>query len=347
MSFLADGCAAYRPPRETTAPASGRREREEANVTQQDSFGPGRPGPLPPPPPNYPPGQYRQDGETDPSNASPAFPEHGYAAPVYEPVVQHAPAYDVPAYDVPTYQPPAYQGYPQYDHPEQGYAGPVHGYPAPPQKTNVMAVLGLVFAFLFAPLGVVFSAIGLSQTKRRGAKGRGLALAGLIIAILAVVLEVLVIVLAVAAAERAVNTAAAASHSAAQNNTPAPAGGSATTGSTAGAGAPGLTGSDPQGVLSACKVVLPALLDLATGLQNVSTPDQYAQALTKLENTLEGATALASDAGFAQDVARLNADLAQAASTVQSGQDPAGLADTFQADGTTVGADCATAGYSQ
>lgn len=175
-------------------------------------------------------------------------------------------------------------------------------------------------AFLFAPLGVVFSAIGLSRTKRRGEKGRGLALAGLIVAVLAVVLEVLVIVLAVAAAERAVNTAA---------------------------GAPGLTGSDPQGVRSACRVVLPALLDLATDLQDVSTPGQYAQALATLESTLEGGAALAPDAGFAQDVARLAADLAQAPSAVQAGQDPAGLADTLQADGTTVGADCATAGYSK
>ena len=94
-------------------------------------------------------------------------------------------------------------------------------------------------------------------------------------------------------------------------------------------------------------MVLPALLNLATDLQNVSTPDEYAQALATLQKTLSGAAALTSDQGFAQDIARLNADLAQAASSVQAGQDPTGLADTLQADGTTVGADCSTAGFSQ
>jgi hypothetical protein len=311
-------------------------------VTQQDSFGPGRPGPLPPPPANYPPGQYRQDGEPQVYEPVPYEPAQ------YEPAQYEPAAYQPGAYQQGAYQPPAYQGYPQQDQPWQGYAPAApagYGYPAP-QKTNVMAVLGLVFAFLFAPLGVVFSAIGLSQTKRRGEKGRGLALAGLIVAIAAVVLEVLVIVLAIAAAERVADTTTA-SYSAAQSSTDVPAGDAATGGSTDGAGAPGLSGNDPQGVLSACKVALPALLNLATDLQNVSTPDEYAQALATLEKTLSGAAALTSDRGFAQDIARLDADLAQAANSVQAGQDPTGLADTLQADGTTVGADCASAGFSQ
>jgi hypothetical protein len=311
-------------------------------VTQQDSFGPGRPGPLPPPPANYPPGQYRQDGEPQVYEPVPYEPAQ------YEPAQYEPGAYQPGAYQQGAYQPPAYQGYPQQDPPWQGYAPTApagYGYPAP-QKTNVMAVLGLVFAFLFAPLGVVFSAIGLSQTKRRGEKGRGLALAGLIVAIAAVVLEVLVIVLAIAAAERVADTTTA-SYSAAQSSTDVPAGDAATGGSTDGAGAPGLSGNDPQGVLSACKVALPALLNLATDLQNVSTPDEYAQALATLEKTLSGAAALTSDRGFAQDIARLDADLAQAANSVQAGQDPTGLADTLQADGTTVGADCASAGFSQ
>ena len=46
-----------------------------------------------------------------------------------------------------------------------------------------MAILGLIFAFVFSPLGIVFSAIGLGQTKQRGERGRGLAIAGLILSI--------------------------------------------------------------------------------------------------------------------------------------------------------------------
>ena len=61
---------------------------------------------------------------------------------------------------------------------------PVYGQPGyQPQKTNTMAILGLVFAFVFSPLGIVFSAIGLKQIKQRREGGRGLALAGLILSI--------------------------------------------------------------------------------------------------------------------------------------------------------------------
>ncbi|MCZ2811172.1 MULTISPECIES: DUF4190 domain-containing protein [unclassified Modestobacter] len=53
--------------------------------------------------------------------------------------------------------------------------------------TDAMAVLGLVFAFVFFPLGIVFSALGLRNTRRDGTRGRGLALAGMTISLLQVV----------------------------------------------------------------------------------------------------------------------------------------------------------------
>ena len=43
------------------------------------------------------------------------------------------------------------------------------------------AVLALVFGFLFAPLGIVLGHIGLSRVKRTGERGRGLAIAGLVL----------------------------------------------------------------------------------------------------------------------------------------------------------------------
>jgi hypothetical protein len=65
------------------------------------------------------------------------------------------------------------------------------------QGTNVFAVLSLIFAFIFWPLGLIFGHIARSQVKRTGEGGAGLALAGLIISYCALVF-LLVVVVAVA-----------------------------------------------------------------------------------------------------------------------------------------------------
>ena len=84
--------------------------------------------------------------------------------------------------------PVGYPGYPAYSgHP--GYPG----HPPPP-GTNAMAILSLICAFVFFPLGIVFGHISLSQLKRRHEGGRGLAVAGLIISYVVAVLTVLAIV---------------------------------------------------------------------------------------------------------------------------------------------------------
>ena len=85
------------------------------------------------------------------------------------------PAYGmpVPAEPYPSYPPPPPPGpypYPPYPYP-----------PAPPQRTNGLAIAALVCAFLFAPLGILFGHLSLSQIKRSGEEGRGLAIAGLVI----------------------------------------------------------------------------------------------------------------------------------------------------------------------
>jgi Septum formation len=67
--------------------------------------------------------------------------------------------------------PPAYPVYPQYSYP----------YPAPPPKTNWWAVASFVLGlFGVIVLSVVFGLVALSQAKR-GASGRGLAIAGLVL----------------------------------------------------------------------------------------------------------------------------------------------------------------------
>lgn len=95
-----------------------------------------------------------------------------------------------------TSPPPPYGAYPPpygaYPPPPYGY--PYGGYP-PPTQTNTLAIAALVCAFVFAPLGIVFGHISLSQIKKTGEEGRGLALAGLIISYLVCVLTVLVVVL--------------------------------------------------------------------------------------------------------------------------------------------------------
>ena len=55
--------------------------------------------------------------------------------------------------------------------------------PIPPQKTNGLAVAGFVSSLVCCtPVGIVLSAIGLSQiNKDPSQKGRGLAIAGLIV----------------------------------------------------------------------------------------------------------------------------------------------------------------------
>jgi peptidyl-prolyl cis-trans isomerase B (cyclophilin B) len=67
------------------------------------------------------------------------------------------------------------------------------GYPQA-APTNTLAIASLVCAFVFAPLGIIFGHVSLSQIKKSGEEGRGLALAGLIISYLFTAFMILVLV---------------------------------------------------------------------------------------------------------------------------------------------------------
>jgi hypothetical protein len=71
------------------------------------------------------------------------------------------------------------QGYgPGYQQP-YGAPGYPPGYPPPAVGTNVMAILSLVFAFIFAPAAIVFGHVAKKQIRRTGEQGETLATVGL------------------------------------------------------------------------------------------------------------------------------------------------------------------------
>lgn len=70
--------------------------------------------------------------------------------------------------------------------------------PAPP--TNTMAILSLVFAFLFWPLAIVFGHMARKQIDQTGEGGRGLATAGLAISYVGVAFFALLMVIFAASA---------------------------------------------------------------------------------------------------------------------------------------------------
>jgi peptidyl-prolyl cis-trans isomerase B (cyclophilin B) len=90
--------------------------------------------------------------------------------------------------------PPGGQWWGQQPPPTPGFYPPN---PAP-RQTNTMAIVALVTAFFFAPLGIVFGHIALSQIQRSDEDGRGLAIAGLVVGYVFTGLYILMIVLWVA-----------------------------------------------------------------------------------------------------------------------------------------------------
>jgi Domain of unknown function (DUF4190) len=83
---------------------------------------------------------------------------------------------------------PAGAGQPGYGpYPPPPYGRPGYGYPAQP-GTNTMAILALVFAFIFAPVAIVLGVLARKQIRRTGEQGMGLATAGMVCGIVFTVL---------------------------------------------------------------------------------------------------------------------------------------------------------------
>ena len=80
---------------------------------------------------------------------------------------------------------PSYGSAPAYD-----AGAPAYGAPAS-QKTNVLAIVSLVSSFFISIVGIITGHIALSQIKKTGEQGRGLAIAGLIIGYIGLVVGII------------------------------------------------------------------------------------------------------------------------------------------------------------
>jgi hypothetical protein len=202
-----------------------------------------------------------------------------------------------------------------------------------PPRTNPMAKWGLGLAFFFSPLGLIFSTIGLIQAGRRGERGRGLAIAGLIISLISITVGLLYgVSFAKDLAHRLL------SDTASSVTAPAPEG--------AGSAPAQAQGPAPATVLDACNSLMPALVNADQQMSAATTPEQVVQGITGMRNAVLQAGG-APDPAFQQHVQALATGLQQINDAVTTGTIPPNLMQTLQDASVAVGTDCGMAGWTQ
>jgi hypothetical protein len=153
----------------------------------QDEPHRGAPDSAPPPAgaegqrqPGHPPlPSYGTQGSTSAGGQEGYGTQPGYGPPPGyggQPAYGPPPGYGQTAWGQPGYGPPGYG-------PPPGY-----GYPRP---TNTLAILALVMAFVFSPVGLVLGIVARRQIRQTHEQGDGLALAGIIIGGIGTALAVL------------------------------------------------------------------------------------------------------------------------------------------------------------
>ena len=82
------------------------------------------------------------------------------------------------------------------------YCGTQVGMPVQqqPTRSNTVAIVGFVFAFLIPLVGLICSIIGKSKVDECGGNGKELATAGIVISIITIVLYVIIVIVSAAAA---------------------------------------------------------------------------------------------------------------------------------------------------
>lgn len=66
------------------------------------------------------------------------------------------------------------------------------------EETNTIAILAIIFTFVFTIVGLILGILGMNKAKQMNGKGFGLSLAAVIISALSIVMEIVVIVILIA-----------------------------------------------------------------------------------------------------------------------------------------------------
>ncbi|MBB4071768.1 DUF4190 domain-containing protein [Leucobacter sp. OH2974_COT-288] len=106
--------------------------------------------------------------------------------------------------------------FPQGEQPQAqqpGYLPPQQAPLPQNEKTNVMAIVGFVLSFFVSLVGAILSLVALSQIKKTGEKGRGLAIAGAIIGFVGTILTIIYVIFALVITAAGVNAALSSSNS--------------------------------------------------------------------------------------------------------------------------------------
>ncbi|WP_430647888.1 DUF4190 domain-containing protein [Agromyces sp. GXS1127] len=101
--------------------------------------------------------------------------------------------------------PPAPPAQPAYGSSPSYGSNPSYGAPAT-QKTNVLAIVSLVSAFFISLVAIITGHIALSQIKKTGEQGRGLAIAGLIIGYVGLLASIIALIFVFVVAGAAYNS---------------------------------------------------------------------------------------------------------------------------------------------
>ncbi|MBX0301037.1 DUF4190 domain-containing protein [Cryobacterium sp. 1639] len=106
----------------------------------------------------------------------------------------------------PAYAPPTAPAYGAAPAAPAAYSDKGYGAPAGGDKYNVLAIISLVSAFFVSLAAIICGHIALNQIKKTGEKGRGLAIAGLVLGYLGLITGIIVFAFLIIAWMAALNS---------------------------------------------------------------------------------------------------------------------------------------------